>query len=154
MLQGPSTICQDMGGWWPFKRKEPEPEVQEIIEYELGGADPASQTMEDRSHIEEKTYQNALSLLSSPHLGAPESEEVAHSTEVESESSPDSVADTASSSTPETISTNETQETTIDDASNWLHHTDGYWYRKDGAGGFEATAHTKESDGTFAPYSE
>ena len=152
-----------MGGWWPFKRKGPEEQGQEVIEYELGGDDQASQTMEDRSHIEEKTYQNALSLLSSPHLGKPDAGEIVPTTEVAPDSSPESSLDSSPESSGESQS--ETSLTTpsepastnsddvTDDESNWLHHTDGYWYRKDGAGGFEATAYIREPDGTFAPFS-
>jgi hypothetical protein len=144
-----------MGGWWPFKRKEPEEQGQEVIEYELGGENQASQTMEDRSHIEEKTYQNALSLLSSPHLGAPEAGDVAPSKEISDETSPETGSTTppeADSTTPPKADSINPDAVAVDDMSNWLNHTDGYWYRKDGTGGFEATAHTKKSDGTFTPY--
>ena len=144
-----------MGGWWPFKRKEPEEQGQEVIEYELGGDDQASQTMEDRSHIEEKTYQNALSLLSSPHLGKPDAGEIAPTTEVAPDSSPESApeyqSETSLTTPSEPASTN--SDDRMDDESNWLHHTDGYWYRKDGAGGFEATAYIRGPDGTFTPFS-
>jgi len=35
----------------------------------------------------------------------------------------------------------------------WVHHTDGYHYKMNPDGSFEATPHTKSEDGTYTPYS-
>ena len=38
-------------------------------------------------------------------------------------------------------------------AFTWVHHTDGYHYKKKADGSFDATAHVKNNDGTYIPYS-
>ena len=35
----------------------------------------------------------------------------------------------------------------------WVHHTDGYHYKRLEDGSFEPTPHVKRDDGTYAPYS-
>ena len=35
----------------------------------------------------------------------------------------------------------------------WVHHTDGYHYKRLEDGSFEPTPHVKHDDGTYAPYS-
>ena len=37
--------------------------------------------------------------------------------------------------------------------SEWVHHTDGYHYEKNGDGSFLSTPHVKQSDGSYVPYS-
>ena len=38
-------------------------------------------------------------------------------------------------------------------AFTWIHHTDGYHYKKKGDGSFDATPHVKNNNGTYIPYS-
>jgi len=38
-------------------------------------------------------------------------------------------------------------------AFTWIHHTDGYHYKKKADGSFDVTAHVKNNDGTYIPYS-
>ncbi len=38
-------------------------------------------------------------------------------------------------------------------AFTWVHHTDGYHYKKKGDGSFDATPHVKNNNGTYIPYS-
>ena len=35
----------------------------------------------------------------------------------------------------------------------WVHHTDGYHYKRMEDGSFDSTPHTKREDGTYTPYS-
>ena len=34
----------------------------------------------------------------------------------------------------------------------WVHHTDGYHYKKNNDGSFDSVAHQKNDDGTYVPY--
>lgn len=36
---------------------------------------------------------------------------------------------------------------------NWVHHTDGYHYKRLDDGTFDPVAHVKNDDGTYQPYS-
>jgi hypothetical protein len=36
--------------------------------------------------------------------------------------------------------------------STWIHHTDGYHYKKFASGAFDSVPHKKNADGTYAPY--
>ena len=36
---------------------------------------------------------------------------------------------------------------------NWVHHTDGYHYKRLDDGTFDPVAHVKNEDGTYHPYS-
>ena len=38
-------------------------------------------------------------------------------------------------------------------AFTWIHHTDGYHYKKKRDGSFDATPHVKNNNGTYIPYS-
>jgi len=38
-------------------------------------------------------------------------------------------------------------------AFTWIHHTDGYHYKKKADGSFDATPHVKNNNGTYIPYS-
>ncbi len=46
------------------------------------------------------------------------------------------------------------QATSLEEESNfeWIHHTDGYHYKKLKSGQFEPTAYTKNSDGSYSEY--
>ncbi len=144
-----------MGGWWPFRGKQPEPEGQRVIEYDRGDVDGAAATLQDRSHIEEETYQQALNLLSSPHLGAPDEGEASDSTVVDRDgvvSQGATEVPAAEQSASAARAVEESADSAGDDKEDWLHHSDGYWYRKDASGGFDATAHIRNDDGSFRPY--
>jgi hypothetical protein len=40
-----------------------------------------------------------------------------------------------------------------EEGSQWVHHTDGYHYKKNADGTFLPTAHVKQEDGSYVPYS-
>mgnify|MGYP000161189124 CR=1 FL=1 len=110
---------------WPFKKKAAEPEGLKVVEYD-GSEDTASETLADRSHVEDDQFKAALDLLTNPHLGAPEGGEATGSTVVEVDGS---------------------------EKSNFEKSEDGYYYRKNSDGSFDPKAHTKNDDGTYSPYS-
>ena len=56
--------------------------------------------------------------------------------------------DTASASSE---STHEDAQAEVADHS-WVHHSDGYHYKRLSDGSFEPTAYTKNEDGTYTPY--
>jgi hypothetical protein len=41
----------------------------------------------------------------------------------------------------------------LEEESQWVHHTDGYHYKKNADGTFLPTAHVKQEDGSYVPYS-
>ncbi len=46
-----------------------------------------------------------------------------------------------------------TDTTLPEEGSQWVHHTDGYHYEKNADGTFLPTAHVKQEDGSYVPYS-
>lgn len=46
-----------------------------------------------------------------------------------------------------------TDTTLPEEDSQWVHHTDGYHYKKKADGTFLPTAHVMQEDGTYVPYS-
>ena len=46
-----------------------------------------------------------------------------------------------------------TDTTLPEEDSQWVHHTDGYHYKKKADGTFLPTAHVKQEDGAYVPYS-
>ena len=114
-----------MGGFWPFK-KAAKPEEPKVVTYSKDDTS-AEDLLADRSHVEDEQYKAALDLLTKPHLEVPES---GKPSEVE-------VVDA---------------EPTLD--SNYEQSDDGYWYLKKNDGSYDSTAHIKNEDGTFTPYSE
>ena len=73
-----------MAGIWPFKKQAAEPKVPKIVEYD-GSEDTASETLADRSHVEDAEYKAALDILTNPHLGVPEAGEAVEKGSLESD---------------------------------------------------------------------
>ena len=46
-----------------------------------------------------------------------------------------------------------TDTTLPEEDSQWVHHTDGYHYKENADGTFLPTAHVKQEDGSYEPYS-
>lgn len=113
-----------MAGIWPFKKQAAEPKGPKIVEYDRS-EDTASETLADRSHVEDAEYKAALNLLTDPHLGAPEAGEAVGKVVVELDGS---------------------------ESSNFEKSDDGYYYRKNSDGSFDPKPHTINDDGTFSPY--
>ncbi len=135
-----------MPPFWPFKKKEPVAQVQEKppapIVYKRGehvGARGGIQT-------DSGAYKDALALFGG---GSQEVEkatdQAVHYDGATSESSAERVgpADTGEAD----------QAVEGDDTSTWVHHTDGYHYKRRPDGSFEPTPYTKSEDGRYSPYS-
>jgi hypothetical protein len=46
-----------------------------------------------------------------------------------------------------------TDTTVPEEDTQWVHHTDGYHYKKNADGTFLPTPHVKQEDGSYEPYS-
>ena len=117
---------------WPFRKKSARDEdsAPEVVEYDrVEDARKKIASLEDRSHVEDTNFQAALSALSTPHLGIPESGTPA----------------------PTTVG-GENPEPTKGSQDDWIKHTDGYWYRKKPDGTFDKTPHVEDSNGQKTPY--
>ena len=113
-----------MAGIWPFKKQAAEPKGPKIVEYD-GSEDTASETLADRSHVEDAEYKAALDILTNPHLGVPEAGEAVEKVVVELDGT---------------------------ESSNFEKSDDGYYYRKNSDGSFDPNPHTINDDGSFSPY--
>ena len=139
-----------MPPFWPFKKKEPVAQVEETppaaVVYKRG-EDPNARTQVE---TDSGAYKDALALFGggSSEVSAASDQSVHYDgvtseSAAEQEVSTSSSVDSASSSTPQ----EEGPEFT------WVHHTDGYHYKQHADGSFDPVAHTKNADGTYAPYS-
>jgi len=114
-----------MGGFWPFKKKPPEPEGQKIVTYSADD-NSAEELLSDRSHIEDEQYKAALDLLTKPHIELPDG----------GDPSIVKVLDSTSSD------------------GEFVQSDDGYWYRMKEDGTFNPKPYIKNDDGDFSEYSE
>ena len=126
---------------WPFKKKQEVLEIDEeappTISYKKGedpNARPAATT------VDTSAYKDALALFGGG------------SSEVEAASDQsvnyDGITESAGISTPA-----EESEPVGEDKFTWVHHTDGYHYKKKSDGSFEPTPHSRNDDGSYVPYS-
>ena len=139
-----------MPPFWPFKKKEPVAQVEETppaaVVYKRG-EDPNARTQVE---TDSGAYKDALALFgggSSEVMAASDQsvhyDGVTSETAAKQEVSTNPTVDSSSSSTP--------QEE--EPGFTWVHHTDGYHYKQHADGSFDPVAHTKNADGTYAPYS-
>ena len=126
---------------WPFKKKEPIAQVDEAppaaIVYKKG-EDPNARP--PQTEIDSSAYKDALALFGD----GSSTVEAATDQSVRYDGATSSQSD---HSTPESK--------LVEDAPqfSWVHHTDGYHYKRKENGEFEPTPHTKSGDGTYTPYS-
>ena len=135
-----------MPPFWPFKKKEPVAQIQEKapapIVYKRG-EDPHA-----RGGIETDAgaYKDALALFG----GGSKKVEKATDQSVHYDG-------VTADSTPAEATENDTQKADGSEAEpeafTWVHHTDGYHYKRNSDGSFSPTPHTKNEDGTYSPYS-
>ena len=118
----------NMGKFWPFNKKKPEPEGQKVVTY-TKDENSSEELLSDRSHIEDDQYKAALDLLTKPHLGSPESGNPSTSEVVENEN-------TGSLGVP-----------------TYIQSDDGYWYILNDDGSYNPTAYIKNDDGSYSAYS-
>ena len=127
-----------MPPFWPFKRTNKKEEVIDEtppapIVYRKG-QDVHTEKHSTTEEINESAYKDALALF-----GGGDTTVVASS----------NVADEYDgvSNEPADESTTETEP-----AFEWVHHSDGYHYKKLSDGAFEPTAYVKNADGSYSEY--
>jgi hypothetical protein len=125
---------------WPFKKKQEVLEVDEepppTISYKKGedpNARPATTT------VDASAYKDALALFG----GGSSNVEAASDQSVNY----DGVAEPTGTSTVA-----EESQPVKEESFTWVHHTDGYHYKKNADGSFEPTPHSKNADGSYVPY--
>lgn len=125
---------------WPFKKKQEVLEVDEepppTISYKKGedpNARPATTT------VDASAYKDALALFG----GGSSNVEAASDQSVNY----DGVAEPTGTSTVA-----EESQPVREESFTWVHHTDGYHYKKNADGSFEPTPHSKNADGSYVPY--
>ena len=134
-----------MPPFWPFKKKETVAQIQEKppapIVYKRG-EDPNAR---DAIQTDSGAYKDALALFGGG------SQEVEKATDQSVHYDGATSESSAGSAAP--ADANDVHQPTEGDASTWVHHTDGYHYKRRPDGSFEPTPHTKSGDGRYAPYS-
>ena len=169
--------------WPFGKKKEPdqlEEEAPAPIIYKMGG-NASQRTLADESHKISDDYKSALALFggggtevtkaadqSSQYDGivSGDGQQSPNNSEpvVKKQTLPDITARTETpkqgKTSPPTIPTKPAVPSKAappavpqTPAFTWVHHTDGYHYKKKADGSFDATAHVKNNDGTYIPYS-
>ncbi|HII28148.1 MAG TPA: hypothetical protein HA353_07020 [Candidatus Poseidonia sp.] len=126
---------------WPFKKKK-----QKVVQ--LNEAPPApvvykrgeDPNARDVPQTDVAAYRDALALFGggSDEVNAATDQSVHY----EGASEP-SVSSPAAASASTEVSVGHT----------WVHHTDGYHYKRMKDGSFDSTPHTKGDDGSYTPYS-
>ncbi len=135
-----------MPPFWPFKKKEPTAQLDEAppapIVYKRGEDPNARRDVATDSGA----YKDALALFG----GGSQDVEAASDQSVHYDG-----VTAASSESAESALTTPDVETPVEEkeAFTWVHHTDGYHYKRRADGSFEPTAHTMNEDGTYSPYS-
>jgi hypothetical protein len=126
---------------WPFKKKEPIAQVEEAppaaIIYRKG-EDPNARPQQDE--VDSSAYKDALALFGGG------------SSTVEAATDQSVRYDGVTSPQPEP---SVSEPSLVEEAPEftWVHHTDGYHYKRKASGEFEPTPHTKSGDGIYTPYS-
>ena len=138
-----------MPPFWPFKRSSEPDQVDEAppapVVYKKG-EDPNRR--EAAVSVDATAYTDALALFgdgsSSVHAASDKTERYDGIV-----SGGEAGADDTASASSE--STHEDAQAEVADHS-WVHHSDGYHYKRLSDGSFEPTAYTKNEDGTYTPY--
>ena len=123
-----------MPPFWPFgKKKEPEmldePEPQTVV-YRKGAVE-TQEVLADNSHRESVDYKAAVSLFGNGEATVKRAEEQSQYYE--------GIVDAAA-------------PTVTAPEYTWIHHTDGYHYKRFTDGAFDSQPHQKNPDGTYTPY--
>ena len=127
---------------WPFKKKQEVLELDEAppapITYKKGedpNARPPSTT------VDASAYKDALALFGDG------------SSKVEAATDQSVNYDGVAEQAPAAVQPQLEASSEEGESFTWVHHTDGYHYKKKGDGSFEPTPHSKNSDGSYVPYS-
>lgn len=138
-----------MPPFWPFKRSSEPDQVDEAapapVVYKKG-EDPNRR--ERAMSVDATAYTDALALFG-------DGSATVHAASDQTErydgivSGGDPLTDDTSSTSRE--STGQASQEDVVDFS-WVHHSDGYHYKRLSDGSFEPTAYTKNEDGTYTAY--
>lgn len=127
---------------WPFKKKQEILELDEAppapITYKKG-EDPNARP--PTTTVDASAYKDALALFGDG------------SSEVEAASDQSVNYDGVTEQEPTTVQPQPEPSSNKEESFTWVHHTDGYHYKKKADGSFEPTPHSKNSDGSYVPYS-
>jgi len=142
---------------WPFKKKQRDDldeEASATIVYKQG-TDPYARQSEHQ--VDQHAYTDALKLFGdgSSKVEAAADQSV-HYDGVVSPTAGDFTADDVESNAASQALETESSPTSSlpeEEKSEWVHHTDGYHYKKLPDGSFEPTAYVKNNDGSYDPYS-
>ena len=126
---------------WPFKKKQEVLALDEApppsITYKKG-EDPNARA--PSTTVDASAYKDALALFGDG------------SSAVEAATDQSVNYDGVTDQSSEAVQT-QAEESSKEPSFTWVHHTDGYHYKKKADGSFEPTPHSKDSDGTYVPYS-
>ena len=178
-----SGFGRTMAPIWPFgKKKEPdqlEEEAPAPIMYKMG-ENASQRTLADESHKSSNDYKSALALFgggetevtkaedqSSQYDGivSGDGQKSSNNAEIANKrvlpeitvrtEKPKQVKSTppAIPNRPAVPSKAAPPAVPKNPAFTWIHHTDGYHYKKKADGSFDATPHVKNNNGTYSPYS-
>lgn len=178
-----SGFGRTMAPIWPFgKKKEPdqlEEEAPAPIMYKMG-ENASQQTLADESHKSSNDYKSALALFgggetevtkaadqSSQYDGIVSGDGQQSSNNAETANKRVLPEITVRAEKPKQVKTTPPAIPTKpavpskaappavpkNPAFTWIHHTDGYHYKKKADGSFDATPHVKNNNGTYSPYS-
>ena len=138
-----------MPPFWPFKRSSEPDQVDEAppapVVYKKG-EDPNRR--ETSVSVDATAYTDALALFG-------DGSATVHAASDQTErydgivSGGDALRDETASTTSESTA-QPSHEDAVD--ATWVHHSDGYHYRRLSDGSFDPTAYTKNEDGTYTPY--
>ena len=169
--------------WPFGKKKEPdqlEEEAPAPIIYKMGG-NASQRTLEDESHKSSDDYKSALALFGGGETevtkAADQSSQYDGIVSGDGQQSSNNPAPAVNKQTlPEISARTETPKQVKSSppaiptkpavpskaappvvpqtpAFTWIHHTDGYHYKKKADGSFDATPHVKNNNGKYIPYS-
>ena len=128
-----------MPPFWPFKRANKNDDIVDELPPKpvvyRKGQDVHSDKHTSTVERDERAYKDALALFGSGNT------EVSASTNLADQY--DGVVDES----------NQTTTASGDESFEWVHHTDGYHYRKKQDGQFETTPYVKNSDGSYTAFS-
>ncbi len=135
---------------WPFKKKPVAVAEKEIVKstYSRGGDSAASDSLADRSHVEDDSFKAAMASLSTPHIAAVEGGNIAPT----SETTTSPVLDSSPITVKEETNQVNKEEVREESDGNWVNHSDGYWYLQKPDGSFLPTPHVKDSSGDITPF--
>jgi hypothetical protein len=134
---------------WPFKKKDTVAELDEAPPSPMvykRGEDPHARP---EVTSDQAAYKDALALFGGgSQTVEAASDQSVHYDGVTGEAEANTVQPTPAPSEDATPS-----HPPAEPAFTWVHHTDGYHYKRNADGSFEPTPHTLQSDGTYVPYS-